>query len=714
MPFFNFFIMQSTHPVLSLFSFLVSLFFIYFLTKKDIKDFLSRILSLFCLSMAFTFFWELQISSTEGVAHKVTYIKLFYYTNFISLSLFLYFVLHFCENQFILKNKWVLGLLFLPVFLFLIIFPTNLLVSSVVVFPDKKIIVHGNIYPLFLFIFLFYFLLSITVLLSSYKLTPLTRHKTQVGYLLVGTLIGGVSQITNTLFPLFILFDYPAEGIAKILWMWFSIYALKRKKPLFLEVFLSKTVIYYLVILIAISVYILGIKQIGSYFGKMMRYSPMIIESIVLVGFAFVFKPLLDAIESIINRKLFPSLSISKNFLSDFGKSLVSHKEIDKLSSLVINTISEKFGVPKIFILLKDKKSGEFKIEKIRGVEYRDILPLLAPISSFAQKIKEQNKALSLENISPARQDKEDILSQLKILGIEIIIPLAHYHQEVGILGIGEKENGTSFSEEEIEILQTISVQFAISLENAYYFEDIKETYQILHQKEKLAALGEMSSALAHEIKNPLSNIKGSAQILKNNDMTREEQNKFINFIIEEIDRLNKLLVNFLGIAKTRPEELKSYNLSCLIDNILEQSSFEFERQNIKVNKIFPREECLVLADNNLLKQMFLNLIVNSCEAMQNTGGGTLTVRVEKIPDKVKIELADTGIGVEREKLPFIFEPFFTTKEGGSGLGLTVVQKIISNIGGEIYAESPIAIINGMEGGMRIKIILPRIMREEK
>lgn len=704
--------MQNTYPMLSLFSFLVSLFFIYFLTKKDIKDFLSRILSLFCLSMAFTFFWELQISSIEEVAHQIIYIKLFYYTNFISLALFLYFVLHFCENQFILKNKWVLGLLFLPFFLFLTIFPTNYLVSSVVIFPDKKIIVHGNIYPLFLFISLFYFLLSITVLLSSYRLTPLTRHKTQIGYLLVGVLIGGgVGQIANTLLPLFILFNYPAEDIAKILWMGFSVYALKRKKPLSLDVFLSKTVIYYSIVLLALSVYILGIKQIGTYFGKMFRYSPIIIESIVLVGFAFVFKPLLDAVESIINRKLFPSLFSSSSFLSDFGKSLVSYKEVGKLSSLAINAISEKFGVPKIFILLKDKKSGEFKIEKIKGVEYRDILPLLAPLSSFFPEIKEQ---LSLENTSLYNKDKENILSQLKTLGIEIIIPLTHYSEQVGILGVGEKENGTSFSEEEMEILSTVSLQFAISLENAYYFEDIKETYQILHQKEKLAALGEMSSALAHEIKNPLSNIKGSAQILKNNDITREEQDKFINFIIEEIDRLNKLLVNFLGIAKTSSQDLKSYNLVYLIDNILEQSNFEFERQNIKVNKIFPEGECLILADEHLLKQVFLNLIMNSCEAMQSTGGGILTVRVEKIPDKVKIEIADTGIGVEREKLPFIFEPFFTTKEGGSGLGLTVVQKIISNMRGEVYAESPIAITNNREMGTRIKIILPKIEQEEK
>ncbi len=707
--------MQNTYPILSLFSFLASLFFIYFLTKKDIKDFLSRVLSLFCLSIAFTFFWEMQISSTKEVAYQITTIKLFYYTNFISLALFLYFVLHFCENQFILKNKVVLGLLFLPIFLFLTIFPTNYLVSSVVIFPDKKIIMHGNIYPLFLFISLFYFLLSITVLLSSYRLTPLTRHKTQVGYLLVGVLIGGgVGQMANTLLPLFILFNYPAEDIARILWMGFSVYALKRKKPLSLDVFLSKTVIYYFIILLAISIYILGIKQIGTYFGKMFRYSPIIIESIVLVGFAFVFKPLLDAVESIINKKLFPSLFLSPNFLSDFGKSLVSHKEVDKLSSLVIHSISEKFGVPKIFILLKDKKSGEFKIENTKGVEYRFLLPLLVPFSSFAPEIKEQNKTLPLESTSFASKDRENVLSQLKTLGIEIIIPLAHYNEQLGILGIGEKENGTSFSEEEMEMLSTVSLQFAISLENAYYFEDMKETYKMLHRKEKLAALGEMSSALAHEIKNPLSNIRGSAQILKNNDITREEQDNFINFIIEEIDRLNKLLVNFLGIAKTSSLNLKSYNLSCLIDNILEESSFEFERQNIKVNKIFPEGECLILADEHLLKQVFLNLIMNSCEAMQSTGSRILTVRIEKIPDKVKIEITDTGIGVEREKLPFIFEPFFTTKEGGSGLGLTVVQKIISNIGGEIYAESPVATINGVEEGMRIKIILPEILREEK
>ena len=225
-----------------------------------------------------------------------------------------------------------------------------------------------------------------------------------------------------------------------------------------------------------------------------------------------------------------------------------------------------------------------------------------------------------------------------------------------------------------------------------------KKSEEMLHRQDKLAAVGQLAAGVAHEIRNPLTSMKGYAEFLQL-DETEPQRQEFIEIILDEIDRVNNIVEEFMVLAKPKAVELEEQNIIPIVQNVVSMLKFEARKKNVKLDFDATEEIIQIECDENRLKQVFLNFIKNGIEAMPD--GGDLKVRTEIQDDNVVISIKDTGVGIPPEILKKIGEPFYTTKKNGNGLGLMVSFKIIESHNGKVYIESE------QNKGTTFKIMLP-------
>ena len=222
--------------------------------------------------------------------------------------------------------------------------------------------------------------------------------------------------------------------------------------------------------------------------------------------------------------------------------------------------------------------------------------------------------------------------------------------------------------------------------------ENLKKAQAEARRAERLAALGQLSAGLAHEIRNPLGVIKGSAEIL-NQKLTQSDAlaRELSSYIYSEVNRLSALVSRFLDFARPSHLELRATELPALVDRALKSVSEQQPMDKIKIKREYSPGLSPVMLDQQLCDQVFTNLISNACEAMDEQGG-ELSIRVHPAASgahhEVVVEIEDSGPGVPPDLKEQIFNPFFTTKKTGVGLGLAIVTKIVDAHGGTVRVVS--------------------------
>ena len=227
-------------------------------------------------------------------------------------------------------------------------------------------------------------------------------------------------------------------------------------------------------------------------------------------------------------------------------------------------------------------------------------------------------------------------------------------------------------------------------LGNLIHIEDVTErkgNETRLRRAENLAALTTLAAGVAHEIKNPLGSIGIHIQLIqkllhKTGTPDFQSIDRYLEIINEEIDRLNGIVVDFLFAVRPMNANFERTNINNLIEDTLEFVQFELDEANVSViRRLFERIPNIDI-DEKYIKQALLNIIKNAVSAMPN--GGDLTIETKIGRSDVLLEVSDTGVGIPEGQIAKIFEPYYTTKEFGSGLGLTVVYKIVKEHGGEV------------------------------
>ncbi|MGM0835680.1 MAG: ATP-binding protein [Bacillota bacterium] len=212
----------------------------------------------------------------------------------------------------------------------------------------------------------------------------------------------------------------------------------------------------------------------------------------------------------------------------------------------------------------------------------------------------------------------------------------------------------------------------------------LKKAEQLLVTKEKLSVVGELSAGIAHEIKNPLTAIKGFIQLIQKSGKTNKDH---VNLVLSEIDRINDIVSEMLILSKPHTKKLVFFPLTDAIQYVIDLVSNESLKNNIHIHLNNIDESTLVKGDINGLKQVFLNLIKNAMEAIPN--GGIIEISsLETSDDYITIKIRDNGMGISVENQKLLGHAFFTSKEKGMGLGLTITYKIIQEHNGHISIES--------------------------
>jgi len=273
-------------------------------------------------------------------------------------------------------------------------------------------------------------------------------------------------------------------------------------------------------------------------------------------------------------------------------------------------------------------------------------------------------------------------------------------------------------TKERMASLVTFANQAGLALENAKMYEelksfseqleervraateDLRRSQEQLIQSGKLAALGQLSAGIAHEIRNPLTSIKILIHSLIDKLDEDEAKRKDILVIENEIERMNQTIKRFLDFARPAEPTFSSTDINQVLGDTILLVSHELREGNVHLRRGFSSDLPDVLADREQLRQVFLNLILNAIQAMPEGGILTITTRLlvtgnslslnteDQTPNAIEISFSDTGCGIPSEKVNNIFDPFFTTRDEGMGLGLSITHRIIDNHRGSIKVES--------------------------
>ncbi len=239
----------------------------------------------------------------------------------------------------------------------------------------------------------------------------------------------------------------------------------------------------------------------------------------------------------------------------------------------------------------------------------------------------------------------------------------------------------------------TLSVPGKTAIGYVYTFDDLTEIRRLerdLRIQDRLAAVGRLAAAIAHEIRNPLTSIAGSVSMLSGIVDLSEEHRQLLQIVTRESDRLNDIITDFLAYSRGKQYQFASVDLLSLLEDTLTllEHRLVAQKTGIRIDRQYNFKQALTMADGDKIKQVFWNFCENAVRAMKS--GGTLRVSLEQAGDDWQINFADTGPGMSRQLVEKIFEPFQSQFEGGTGLGLAIVYQIVQAHEGKVWARSRI------------------------
>lgn len=375
-------------------------------------------------------------------------------------------------------------------------------------------------------------------------------------------------------------------------------------------------------------------------------------------------------------------------FFKELEDSLNIIEDLDQIALNFLGRIREIIPVTKQILFIYDQDLGRFKVNNYLGFDETEVKKISFLRNEPLVKWLKVNETYFYVKENPGvlnylTEKEKDILNTLDV---ELFYPIISMNRLIGIILLGPKANNEDFSKRELSLISSLTPQTGIALENAILYKEQRERFRRMSRADKLATIGELAAGAAHEIRNPLTAIKSSLQYLKTKHQERDEIN-LLHSALKETERIDEILSALLSFSRPSDIKMERSNILETLEESLELISFQAKKQKVTFSRDFPSSPLLLNADRSQLKQLFLNLFLNSLQAMKK--GGELKVEVFSTDDQTAlIIISDTGEGIPEENLDKIFDPFFTTKKGGTGLGLSICYGIVKSHQGEIEVKS--------------------------
>lgn len=648
-------------------------------------------------------------------------------------SSFLYFTYIFPteDNVNFKKVKWLI--FSTNVLLILLIGIPGYIIKEVNIRPGlEKEIIFTKFYLLYVLYTLTFFSFAFYRLFKKYK-RSIGVARSQIFYLLIGyASAANLAFITNLIMPWagYFFLNWLGQAFA-ILMAAFTTYAVVKHHLMDARIVLRNSFVYlgslvFLmtpIILINYLAALLYLEEYSIYFNLFLFLSSLAI-----------FEPIKKKVYRFANKYFFSSLYDSNEVISKLSDQLRSIIDIDKLYKIISTTLISTFHTKSVAVLVLDQKSNKFEVVFNDGFEPNGKRTYETDPKTINKMIN-LNQIVSVEEVksSPRYQAAKKQIDLLESLGVEIVLPLTVKDQLIGIIVLGHKESKDTYNTQDFQILEVIRSQAAIALENALLYRESlefgeklkvevkKATSELRVANQKLKKLDqaktEFLSITSHQLRTPLSGIKGYMSMLIDGDFGKysDEQGDVMGRVKSEVDRLIRLVQVFLNVSRIESGRLEiamiDFDLNEMINTVVTELRPSVETHKLTLDYT-PGKAVNVTGDPDKLKDVVVNLVDN---AIKYTEQGGITVSISQDDQETRVTITDTGVGIDPKEIGELFSKFKRAKgiaqvsASGSGLGLFIAKKIIEGHGGKIWAES-----SGKGKGSNFVFTLPRTKKSAK
>ena len=533
--------------------------------------------------------------------------------------------------------------------------------------------------------------LSVLYLYARYRATPSRIEKTRLLYLVVG----GIATVTSALLET--LPHGPSFGnVFIIVYMYFLSQNLVRYRLLDLNELLGRMLVLGTLVFILALIYGVLVRWVAPEEQGLFFFNTLLASAAIVI----LIEPMRVRIEAAISRWMFQEKFELSRRIEMLRAEMANVIDMRVLVPRVLAALEDSRRITHASVYLADPDGSGFELAGHVGPRPDARFDAIAH-RAFFERLR-RSGVITIEGIErelaarrPVSNEEQESL-QLMLRTLEqmtgsVALGFSSEDQLLGALVIRDERLREAYSTDEIELFRGVANSIGITVQNSQVYERMKE-------RDRLAALGQMAAGLAHEIRNPLGSIKGAAQYLQPGHTaaaTREGTREFLDIIIEEVNRLNKIVSQFLDYARPYRGEQRQLDVAEVLKKTLALFAKEAEDHGkVEIITDFADRMPPVRADAEQLLQVFLNLSLNALQAMP--GGGKLWIstalrrstRRGAVAAFLEIRFRDAGVGIPAGDLKNLFIPFFTTKEKGTGLGLPISQRIIENHGGTIEVRS--------------------------
>ena len=364
--------------------------------------------------------------------------------------------------------------------------------------------------------------------------------------------------------------------------------------------------------------------------------------------------------------------------------------DVDDVLRTALDALTHVTGheISSLHLLSGDGTTLHLRGDRGLSASLREINRTLTVGQGLIGSVVATGKTLNLRNVarSPHLLPAARTAVQQDRMRAFLCVPIRSRGRPLGALSLG-RQNSDAFGQREVVLVEATADQIGAALDNARLYsetlrqlEELRRTQAQLVHAEKLSAVGELASGVAHEINNPLTTILGQAHLLLEHHEVTPYVRTRLALMADEASRAGRIVQNLLLFSRHYPPERRPCSLAEQVRRVLELKAYQLAQDRMQV--LTELEPCVpAFADENQIQQVILNLVQNAHQAMRQQGDErVLTVRVRPAGAGLAVDVLDTGLGIPPDVLPRLFDPFFTTKPPGegSGLGLSVSYGIVT------------------------------------
>ena len=650
------------------------------LTVNGLRHIARRPFSFFLIFMGLWGFFIFMMRSASNLEIAFFWEKWVFFAILSAALLFFRFTLSLTGTKAAKRIRYTVYLLYVAS---IALVPTGLVVSGMQTMWYGKAPIIAPLFVLYVLSAYLPIVLGLRVLVRHYKQAKSLSDRVRDSYIIAGiiaTFVGG----TTDFLPSLGIDMYPLGIIGNILFCLLATIAMLKYGLLEMKLVLRRGAAYALIGILMLAIFAVAIFISSRFFTEVSTTVVLEIGIVVVFAVATVFHPVQIRLQRVVDRWFLRERYDHLKALERFSNDTKDIIELKQLSSSLLSMIAQGMQSRSVYLLLPSSISGDF-VNYAQYGETSAAAPSFQANSLFALAMKFQEGPVDVNDMDtvPALRDISD--SDKKTLTaneLELLIPLKTKEQLTGIMVLGGKISGETYSTEDRQLLSTVANQTAISIENARLYEDLR---QQLIRSSKLASLGELAANVAHEVNNSLQSVINYGTILYQ-DIEDDELKKDCQIIETEALRARNIVEILLGIARKERTEKEATNVNDLMRSTVNLARLRTKSGRIDIIESYSKQTPFVFCSSEQLRQVFINLIGNAIDAIPNEGKVVIETAIQS--GHVFITVSDTGTGIPSHLIDKVFEPLFTTKENGTGLGLAVSLSIVKDLGGTIDFDS--------------------------